>query len=224
MQSFLTKLSATLFVAAALLIGSHARANLIDVEIDYSNTGGSKIHFDGASHFSFTGATNNLHITTLGSAYNLLGEITGTYTIGTVTTTGSGALAMSTAAVTGTGLFRIHDGHGYNLVGTLSWLSIVQVGTGDFLNTAGAVNLTNITYSGTNPLLALFAKTPSTASDVLSFQFTPAKALSKLKTTKLDTSFSGSIYAQRLPDGGETALLLGMALAGLAFFRRKRAG
>jgi len=224
MQSFLTKLSATLFASAALLISSQARANLIDVEIDYSNTGGSKIHFDGASHFSFTGATNNLKVTTPGSAYNLLGEITGTYTIGAITTTGSGSLAVNSAPVTGSGLFRIHDGHGYNLVGTLSWYNIIQVGTGDFLNTAGAVNLTNITYSGTNPLLALLAKTPSTASDVLSFQFTPAKALSKLKTTKLDTSFSGSIYARRLPDGGETALLLGMALTGLVFFRRKRNG
>jgi hypothetical protein len=217
MRSILSKLPIVFILAATLLTGV-ARANLIEVTVDYSNTVGAKIRFDGASHFTFLNATNNFKITTAGVAAGLLGEINGTFTIGNVTTVGK----VSSAPVTGVGVFRVHDGHGFDLTGTLQWLNIVQVGTGDFLNTAGSVNLTNITYGGANSVLSWLAQGPRTASDILSFQFNPAKALATLKKTKADTSFSGSIYAERVPEGSDTVLLLGIGLAGLALVRRKR--
>jgi hypothetical protein len=216
-MTFLLKPLKNALLALAFAFPLVGHASLIEIQLNYANTVGSKIQFDGKSHFTFTPAHNNINIIAGGSATGLLGEITGTYTIGNVTKTGQ----ISNAAVTGVGTFVIHDGHGFNLTGTLSWLNILQAGSGDALNTMGAVNITNFTYGGLNTTLKELAAIPSTASDVLAFQFLPAKTLAQLKANKLTTSFNGSIYAERMPDGGSVALLLGTSLLALGVWRRR---
>ncbi len=195
-----------------------AKADPIVVDLFYASTVGAKIQFDGNSHFTFTPGIDNILLTSPGDTQGLLGEVTGSFLIGDVTKVG----AISSAPVTGIGTLVIHDGD-FNLTAELSWRDILQIGAGDFLNTNGAMNLAQISYGGANPTLLALAALPSTAVDVLSFQFAPAKALSKLKTTQSSTSFSGSIYATRnVPDGGNTMLLLGAALASTVLLRARR--
>ena len=175
----------------------------------------SAIHFPGNHTFSFTPNTNNFQVAS-GSAAGALGEITGTFTIGTITQPFPG---FSTASVTGTGTFVIHDGMGNNLTATLTWGNISQIGNHGFLNITGDVNLSNITYAGINPdLVAL--KNAGSGSNVLDYTFNPARSLSVLRNGpgSHDTSFSGTIST--VPDGGTTVVLLGIALAGVGGARR----
>ncbi|HVU36567.1 MAG TPA: hypothetical protein VHE61_24215 [Opitutaceae bacterium] len=215
---FLRLSSAILLMGAIVAFSPHASADPIDLTLDYSNTVGAYINFDGHSHFSFFGTSNNFKITTSGVSAGLLGEITGTYTIGTVTTVG----IMSSAAVTGAGTLVIHDGAGHDLAGSLVWQDIMQIGTGDFLNTSGSLNLSNITYSGLNSDLLTLASGSHSATDVLSFQFGSSKKLATLKTTAAKTSYSGEVYAVRTPETVSTLLLSFAGIAMLAWFRRKR--
>jgi len=195
-------------VTAALALPAFDAAAL---EIDYSSTVGSFIHFDGLSHFNFTPALNSFHITS-GTAAGLLGDMNGTYTIGSVTT----FFGVSTASVSGSGSLVIHDG-AFDLTGTLVWANIVQVGAGDTLNVTATVNLTGITYGGSNADLLVLANAGA-GTDVLTFQFGSTVALSTLKNSVNQTSFSGTIAA---PDGGLTVASLGLALVGIEGLRRK---
>ncbi len=198
------------FILLGLAFGSYvAKANLMD----YSSETNASINFDGQSHFSFAPTANNLTITLDGAATGLSGEVTGLFTIGAITAYPIGA----TAPVTGSGTFVVHDGLSYDLTGDLVWIDITQIGTGDSLNISGLLNMTNITYGGSNPTLRTLAAAHS-ATNVLSFQFTPAVSLSSLKTARHTTSFSGSIS---VPDGGTTIMLLGAALAAVALLRRR---
>lgn len=206
MKLSLTRLAAVLATAAALF---SVNAKAIPIAFDYANTTNSTIKFDGASHFSFNPGLNSFQITS-GSALGLLGDIGGTFTIGAIT--------GSTASVTGTGSFVIHDGLN-NLTADVTWLKLSQVGVGGILNVDGNLNLTNIAYSGFNSdLLAL--KNAGSAINTVTFQFSHATNISTLKTTAKSTSFSGSVATA--PDGGTTLLLMGLGLSGVAFIGRKR--
>ena len=125
-----------------------------------------------------------------------------------------------TGDVSGTGAFVIHDGVGNDLTATLVWTSVAQVGAGNALNFRGSVNLTSITYSGTNADLVALAAAHS-AIDVLSFQFTTQIDLTFLAVHPggdITNSFSGTIAT--VPDGGTTVMLLGAALGVLGIARR----
>src|SRR5437868_3098461 len=124
--------------------------NAFALEIDYGNTTGGSINFNGSGGFSFNPSSDSLLITS-GSAVGLQGEISGTFSIGSITTVG----LQSSASVSGSGEFVIHDGAS-TFKGTLTIGDIVQQGTGVILNDLGTINLTGINYNGTNPdLLAL---------------------------------------------------------------------
>jgi hypothetical protein len=201
------KMTAALALAAAAIgFVDSAKA----VQFDYSSTPGSFIHFDGMHHFTFTPAANNFVVGN-GTCAGCFGEITGTFTIGTIT---QGPPGFFSAPVTGSGTFVIHDGMGNNLTATVTWVDIQQHGTAGNLNVSGQANLSNIMYSGTNPdLVAL--KNAVSGSNVLSFTFNPAVSLFQLRNGpgSHDTSFSGTVSS--LPDGGTTVALLGIALAGI---------
>jgi hypothetical protein len=148
--------------------------------------------------------------------------MTGTFTIGTITSTIIPGLGtMSTASVSGSGTFVIHDG-AFALSGMLTWVDIVQFGAGAALNTTGTVNLTGVTYSGSNLDLQSLAAAGS-GSNVLSFQFAPTVTLDQLANGPgaQKTSFSGSVEYEGpgVPDGGSTLILLGSTLAGIAAIR-----
>lgn len=203
MKKTLQRIGMGLVFGAVALCASQSSA----ITLNYSSTIGSEIQFAGDGTFSFAPAVNNFQITSLGAAVGLLGEMTGTYTIG------AGVLS---APVTGTGTFTIHDGFGFNLTGALTWLSIQQNGTGGSLNIVGNINVTGVTYGGVNP--ALLKLVPQDVN-TLSFQFDTIKTLNDLRTVATATSFSGSITS--VPDGGTTVMLLGAALSTLGLVRRK---
>ncbi len=196
----------------ALTLGT---AHVNAVSFDISSVPGSAIAFDGASNFTFTPASPSINFEVdTGTAAGLFGSIGGTFTIGAVTTVGP----TSSAPVTGSGTFEIFDG-GDTLSAVIDWDEMSQTGTGSVLNVNGIVNLTSITYGGSNAdLLDLFNDASGYA--VVTFQFTPAKSLASMKSTASSTSFSGSITST--PDGGATAGLLGAALMGMAAVARRR--
>jgi hypothetical protein len=208
-SSLSTTFTSLLVAGVALLSATKVKA----VSFDYSSTVGSSISFAGDGTFSFTPALDNFKVTS-GSASGFLGDCTGTYTIGAITTIGP----LSTAPVTGTGALVIDDSGGFSLTATLTWVDIQQIGTGGSLNFNGAVNLTGITYSGSNPNLVALAAHGS-GIDVLTFQFTPGLSLATLSSSPNQTSFSGSIAA--VPDGGATIGLFGFALLGVGAIGRK---
>ena len=184
--------------------------------LNYSSTNNSSILFPGDTTFSFSPGVDNFHITS-GTAAGLLGEMTGTFNIGTITTIGN----VQAALVTGDGTFVVHDG-GFNLSATLTWVNIAQFGSGDSLNLAGVVNLTGITYAGSNPDLDALAAAGS-ATNVLSFQFVPAVSLATLRDGPgpNSTSFSGTVF---VPEPGTTSLIvLGLgALTSAIGWRKKK--
>ena len=144
--------------------------------------------------------------------------ISGTFTISNIQIIVPGL--AETGDVSGTGAFVIHDGMGNDLTATLVWTSVAQIGAGNALNFHGNVNLTGITYSGTNADLVTLANAHS-AIDVLSFQFTTQIDLTTLANHTggdITNSFSGTIAT--VPDGGTTVALLGVALLGIGGVRR----
>src|SRR4029077_19774506 len=158
-----SKLIAPLVLAAGMLLA--CASNVQAVHLDYANTTGSQINFDGMTHFSFSPGVNNFNITSPGISAGLFGEMTGTFTIGTITVNG----LQESAPVTGSGGFVIHDGFGNNLTATLTWINITQLGQGGTLNISGQVNLTGISYSGSNADLIALANAGS-AVNTLTFQ------------------------------------------------------
>ena len=202
--------SLAFIVGMALVTANHAYA----VSFNYANTAGSAISFPGDGTFTFTPGTDNFEVTS-GSANAFLGEFTGSFTIGAITVNGG----QSLAPVTGTGQMVIHAPDG-NLTANLEWVDIQQIGAGGSLNTVGAVNLTGITYTGSNVDLAALAADGS-GGNVLSFQFATIIPLGDLKTgtSTKTTSFSGTIASTSVPDGGFAVGLLGLALLGLGGLR-----
>jgi len=203
-------------LVGCLMIAVHG-AQAQPLTLDFANVANADIAFSGASTFAFvTGSGGeDFNITNdpggNGSSIGLTGLIGGTFTIGTITTVGS----VSTAPVTGAGSLSISG-----LTATLDWVDITQVGTGGTLNDNGVLDLTNISYAGSNADLKQLAEnTKGTAT--LTFQFIPAVSLSTLKSTAESTSYSGSLVNQ-VPDGGMTICLLGMALAGVEGVRRSK--
>ena len=207
------KITAVLALAtAAIGFANSAKA----VEIDYASAPGGLIVFPGDSTFHFT-AGDNLQIVT-GTASGFLGSVQGTFTIGPVTVLIPGLVER--ADVSGFGTFTIHDPANGDLTSTIEWLTIGQIGGSGALNFQANVNMTNITYSGTNPDLVALA-TAGSAVNVLSFQFTTAIPLTVLANHTggdITNSFSGTIVS--VPDGGATVMLLGAALGVLGIARR----
>src|SRR5882724_587460 len=159
--------------------------------IGYVCPPGAAIQFNGDGTFGFTPATNNMEVS-LGSAEGLFGDMTGTYTIGDVTTVYVDTIGdISTAPVTGTGTLVIHDG-AVDFTATMEWIGILQLGTLGGLNIQGAVNLTGITYSGTNADLSAM-KNAGSGINVLAFPNLPIMPLATLKTTVYSDVFSGAM-------------------------------
>lgn len=207
--------SSALFSLAFLLVAPAAHA----LNFDFVSDGdpGATMQFTGSSK-SFTFADANtgydfvVRTSDNASLIGLKGNITGTFTIGSVTTVGG----LQTASVTGTGSFSIFDGAS-TLTADVVWNSIFSYGTTVGLNDVAAPNLTNVAYSGSNSgLLQLASEIDRTAT--ISTQFVPGKSLTQLTAngSSFQSTYSGS-YTSVVPE--PTTLL---TLAGLSFFAARR--
>ena len=149
--------------------------------IDFPNT--------GSYDFVITSPTLN----------NLNGNIGGTFNVGTINYPATGVEQAS--VTTSNGTFSVFDGTTYTLTAGLDWKDItIYNSLSGVMNGTGLVNLTSISYSGTNTdLVAIRDGTEQTV--VLSFQFSPLKkkSLYQLMTNGQvnSTSFSGSVSADR---------------------------
>jgi len=196
--------------------------------LNFAANTGTALQFNGASDsFQFSSGTNGFqwHITTESggsSALGLNGSFnSGPFHYGPITSTGSGLTLVQKATVTGPlANFIINDGSG-NLSGTVNLLDVETFATvGGGMDANLTVNLTGVTYSGSNPdLLFLKAHQPGTLD--LSFQFSPGMTLTQLSTGTgpFVTSYSGSLMVVPEPSALALAGLGGLILLHLR--RRK---
>ena len=201
---------------ACLLLGAHqAQA----ITIGFSSVPGASLQFNGST-FQFAGGGFSVDLSDgAGDSVGLLGNIGGTYTIGLITDLGGGVL---TAPVTGSGTFSVSDGP-FTLSATLNWIDIFTSDVFGGTNSSGILNLSGITYSGSNADLLALANAGSGTSAV-SFQFAAPTSLVVLTDGALrSVSYSGSVFAEAtsVPDGASTLALLAGALVGVEGLRRK---
>jgi hypothetical protein len=183
------------------------------VSFSYSNLPNTAVIFNGDSTFEFTSG-QNFHITSNGGLMGLKGEIAGLFTIGA---------GSQTATVTGEGTFSITDGDGHALEALLVWNHIFRVGSIGGFNYNALVNLTDLTYAGSNAgLLELLGD--NQAINTLTFQFSQPGDLDVLRSTTRSSSFSGSVtsMSQAVPDSSTSVLLVGLGLAVVGFAARRR--
>jgi hypothetical protein len=225
--------------AFALMLGllscSKASATF---ELDFSSNTGTAIVFDGNSHFSFSTDTNGFNFTVTDefdggndSALGLKGNITGVYGIGTISTSG----ILETAPVTtsqGPATFTITDANNFQFSATVGWIQIGTIGTTGSLNLLGQVNLSDITYAGSNSDLLLLASEANQNGGIatISFQSSNRHDLNYLAANSFTTSYSGSVSGNEdsspfvVPAPAPPGIILaltGLPLLGLGWLRRR---
>ena len=206
----------TATIVLLLSISFQAKA----ITLDFQSLDGTVVNFAGNSTFNFT-STNGYQFSIssvtggAGTSVGFNGFLSpgGPFTIGAITTNAG----LQSAPVTGTSTLHITDNAATDLTGTINWISIATINVLGILDLSGQVNLTGITYPGGNSDLGALAAAGS-ASDVVTFQFVPAKDLTTLATVGGQTSYSGSITA--VPEPG-TWVLVAMG-TGLGVFLRGR--
>jgi hypothetical protein len=192
-----------------------------DIEIDFANTSGAQLTFNGTNGtFSFTPDTNghDFQINNVsggtGSALNLFGTISGTFTIGTI--------LNNEAPVTGSGVLTISDGS-QSLTANISMMAIQKPNAAGVLNPNEIVNVSNIHYTGTNQDLSSFA---GGLNPTALLTFFDSHTLTQLKSggQTVNTGFAGNLTSAVVPEPGSMALVLGAipALGGLWFSRGRR--
>ena len=191
--------------------------------LNFSVNTGAALQFNGASdtfQFNNAGSGYQWHITTESggsSAVNLNGAFTGgPFHYGAITSTGSGLTLVQNATVTSPlATMIINDGTG-NLSASVNLRDVEtfgSAGAGGGMNANLVVNLSGVTYSGSNPDL-LFLKAAQSATLDLSFQFSPGQTLTQLSTGTgpYVTSFSGSLIVVPEPSTLALAALGGLGL------------
>lgn len=223
-------------VVGCAIAGTPGRAEA-GFSLGFASDPGPQLVFNGANGFTFVDSGSPPHgFTTTtqtggdGSGVGLQGRITGSYTIGSITSTpipGVGTLQTASVTTSPGATLSIRDAGGFELVGDLTFAAIstltIPGGINGGIAGSGSLNLVNITYSGTNAdLIRLRDSLAATAS----ISFTPllGQDLAYLASTPTTTvPYSGVLMAAPAPSG---LLLAGagtfLASAGGVFFRRRR--
>jgi hypothetical protein len=207
----------------ALCFGQSARADLI---LDISSAVGANVEFKGSGTgatfvFNNNGSGNGFTVTNssgFGDSVGLDGTIGGSYSYlkASIVTVGPSQTALVT---TSGGSLTITDASSLKLIGTVNAVDVNTLGTSGSVNVSGAINLSGVTYSGTNKDLTQL-KNEADANGgtvVISFQFIPAISLTGLTASGADhaTSYSGTI-STAIPE--PTSLVLGSIALGLVGF------
>jgi hypothetical protein len=194
--------------------------------LDFSATTNATIQFNGSSssfQFNANSLDNQWQITSENGgsfAIGLFGGVTnGPFVYGTISSGSLGGNTFQSANVTGPlGALVIQDGSGFNLTGNVNWETIQTFDYSGGINAMLMVNVSNLTYAGSNPDLQTLVDEGPASLDV-TFQFSPGKMLSDLTTGTgpYTTSFSGSMSVVPEPETA-TCVLLGLGV--LALTRR----
>jgi hypothetical protein len=231
LQIFARPSTLALALVATLGLG-RAPAAQADLVLDIASVPGANIEFKGSG----TGATfawnNNQSgqgfvITDsngVGDSVGLHGSLGGTYsyTTGSISTSGS----LQTAPVlTSGGALTITDAGLKTLTGTIAGIDVDTMGTGGLVNLNGTVNLSAVSYSGTNADLKELRDEAAIGGGIvaLSFQFIPGESLTQLAANHADfkTSYSGTI-ASAVPEPSGLVLAGLGTLASLGYGLRRR--
>jgi hypothetical protein len=173
--------------------------------LNFSSSPGSTIQFNGGSDSfqfnpsTFTGLGGNYLNTQwfVGSenggtaAVGLFGSVgNGPFSYGAITVNGS----EQSASVLGLGALDIKDGSGFDVTGNVDWVQINTFNYSGALNAALVVNITGLSYAGSNPDLQSLVAAGS-GQVTLTFQFSPGETLSQLSSgsSPFTTSYSGSL-------------------------------
>jgi hypothetical protein len=216
-----------LLFSVVLLFSTSAMAAL-DPTVKFSSVTGASIKVLAGGSFTFTNnltdgrsfeidLTENFPGTEGDDLLGLQGTIGGLYQIGAISPTGTG----ETATVTGSGTFSIFDATpGLNaLTGTVTFVDITTSGTGSTLNVEGTVNLSGLTYSGSNAGLQRLASYPA-GIVTASFTLIPAQTLTSIKGNGATSTYSGTLTA--VPEPGHYAALLSSGLGVALWVARRR--
>jgi hypothetical protein len=215
-------------------LGSVSRAELIlavssdvgaNVDFHGTGTGASFIFSNNQSGQGFTITQSN----GFGDSVGLHGEIGGTFNYTTASIMSQGPLETAPVMTSG-GSLTITDLSNQSLTANFTGLAVATMGTAGSVDVNGAVNLTNVSYSGMNTdLLALRNEAQADGGIVaISFQFVPSESLTQLAAAGSDmkTSYSGTITAVPIPEpAGATlgCIALGTVILGLKWRRSRRA-
>jgi hypothetical protein len=185
----------------------------------FSALSGANIQFNGtASTFQFNNAPsgNQFSITlpTTSSAFGLQGSFTGgPWSYDAVVDNGFTYLTANVPSQTA--VLNINDGAGHTATADVQWVQLDTFGSDGGINANAVVDLSNLSYLGSNPdLVSFFSSAAGVLS--LSFQFDPGMTLSDLTSGSgpYTTSFSGTLTPTPEPGsllvaGLGCALLLG---------------
>jgi len=225
-NSIVATLAAGLFAFAAPQAANAITLNFSSVTnagITFNPVGDTFSFTDGDGGFDFAiggGAT--------GAANGLKGNLGGTFTIDgpIITSPGPflGTIIEQSSVSSSSGTFSIVDASNQVFFANVSWIDIYTMGnplsTQGGINAGGVLNLSGITYSGTNVDLLNLSLAPN-GLGAITFQFQPGQFLSNLTagTTPQATTYSGTVSS--VPEGGSAMALLGLALIGIEIVRRK---
>ena len=216
-KKFKATAAAILVSALFPLIPAHA------IVLDFANLSGANINFNGNGTFDFmtNSSGGQFDLTSTGPSEGLDGYLTDT-NLFTIKSISSPEPGEETASVSGSAILTIVDQSNVDLTGTVQFGTITTFYTAGILDLTGAIDLTDIIYSGSNSDLQALAAAGS-ASDVITFQFSSPMPLDELVDTSTNTSYSGTITAAAVPEPETFALFAAGLVGWLALCRRNRA-
>jgi hypothetical protein len=198
----------------------------VEAYVEFQGTGsGASFSFgNGSQGYGFTITSSS----GAGDSVTLHGTIGGTfsYAVGSIVTVG---LEQTAPVTTSSGMLTIADATKVSLTGTLSGVDVGTLGTAGGVDVIGAINLTNVSYSGTNAdLRELQSEAAANGGIVaISFQFVPGDSLTTLAASgsKYETSYSGTITTALAPEPGSLSLgciALGAIVLGVRWRKSRR--